>query len=63
MTNFAASFSADAWWPFPVPPHILIDDLHNLLGFIAILITVLILPWLVAGMTRDPARTSRAEPP
>jgi hypothetical protein len=58
MTNFVAS-TGTPFWPFPVPPHILADDLHNLLGFAAVIFTVLALPWLAAGVTSDPTRSDR----
>lgn len=55
MTDFAVKIGVP-FWPFPVSPEIMRDDLHNLLGFVAVVLTVLALPWLAAGVTRDPTR-------
>ena len=55
MTDFTVKTGAP-FWPFPVPPEIMREDLHNLLGFAAVVLTVLALPWLAAGVTRDPTR-------
>ncbi len=56
MTDFVAKTGTPCW-PFPVPPEIMLDDLHNLLGFAAVVLTALVLPWLAAGVTRDPTGT------